>query len=65
MPGLTPLSTVASPPSSPEPLDPASVLPDPIDQFRRWYSEAQAAGSAPPEAVTVPAEPIDRVVSSV
>jgi pyridoxamine 5'-phosphate oxidase len=53
MPGLTRLSIVPSPPSSPEPLDPASVLPDPVDQFRRWYSQAQAAGVRQPEAMTL------------
>jgi pyridoxamine 5'-phosphate oxidase len=53
MPGLTRLSTVPSLPSSPEPLDAASVLPDPVEQFRRWYSQAHAAGVRQPEAMTL------------
>jgi pyridoxamine 5'-phosphate oxidase len=53
MPGLARLSTVPSPPSSPEPLDPASVPADPVEQFRRWYAQAQAAGVRQPEAMTL------------
>jgi pyridoxamine 5'-phosphate oxidase len=53
MPGLARLSTVPSPPSSPEPLDPASVPADPVELFRRWYAQAQAAGVRQPEAMTL------------
>jgi pyridoxamine 5'-phosphate oxidase len=54
MPGLARLSTVsAPPPNGPEPLDPASVLPDPIAQFRHWFAQAQAAGVRQPEAMTL------------
>ncbi len=37
----------------PERLDPESAAADPVDQFRRWYDEAVAAGVAQPEAMTV------------
>jgi pyridoxamine 5'-phosphate oxidase len=29
------------------------VLPDPVEQFRRWYSQAHAAGVRQPEAMTL------------
>ena len=45
---------IVSIPSEPlEPLDPDSVDPDPIVQFRRWYDEAVAAGVVQPEAMTL------------
>ncbi len=58
MPGLARLSpvpddTVPPPPGSPQPLDPASVLADPIAQFEHWYGQAQAAGVRQPEAMTL------------
>jgi len=41
------------PPASASPLDPGSVDPDPIAQFRRWYDEAVAAGVRQPDAMTL------------
>jgi pyridoxamine 5'-phosphate oxidase len=35
------------------PLDVATVAPDPIEQFRAWFAEAQAAGVEQPEAMVV------------
>jgi pyridoxamine 5'-phosphate oxidase len=35
------------------PLDPGDVDPDPIVQFRRWFSEAAGAGLRQPEAMTL------------
>ena len=37
----------------PEPLDPESVDPDPLVQFRRWYDAAVAAGVRQPDAMTL------------
>ena len=34
-------------------LDEADVLPDPVDQFARWFADAQAAGVAEPNAMTL------------
>lgn len=34
-------------------LDPADVVDDPLEQFRRWYAEAEAAGLAEPEAMAL------------
>jgi len=55
---------VPSPPNSPEPLDPASVLADPVEQFRHWYSQAQAAGVRQPEAMTLATAAAGRAVSA-
>jgi len=35
------------------PLDPSSVDPDPLTQFRRWYEEAVAGGVRQPDAMTL------------
>jgi pyridoxamine 5'-phosphate oxidase len=35
------------------PLDPADVEPDPIAQFRHWFTDAVAAGLRQPEAMTL------------
>jgi pyridoxamine 5'-phosphate oxidase len=51
VPVLARLSTV--PDTVPEPLDPASVADDPVEQFRRWFAQAQAAGVRQPEAMTL------------
>ena len=40
-------------PLNSEPLEPESVEPDPIAQFRRWYDDAVAAGVAQPDAMTL------------
>jgi pyridoxamine 5'-phosphate oxidase len=34
-------------------LDPAHVVPDPVEQFRAWFQEAREAGIYEPEAMTV------------
>jgi pyridoxamine 5'-phosphate oxidase len=36
-----------------EALDPATVAPDPVDQFQAWLAAARAAGVHEPEAMTV------------
>jgi pyridoxamine 5'-phosphate oxidase len=38
---------------SPEILDPASVDPDPLTQFGRWYDDALTAGVRQPDAMTL------------
>jgi pyridoxamine 5'-phosphate oxidase len=38
---------------SPDRLDPDSAAADPIAQFRRWFAEAEAAGVAQPEAMSL------------
>jgi pyridoxamine 5'-phosphate oxidase len=40
-------------PFLPPPLDPESVDPDPVSQFRRWFDEALGAGVAQPDAMTL------------
>jgi pyridoxamine 5'-phosphate oxidase len=35
------------------PLDPASVHPDPMHQFRQWFDEARGAGIDEPEAMAL------------
>jgi pyridoxamine 5'-phosphate oxidase len=35
------------------PLDVTTVEPDPLDQFRAWFAEAEAAGVDQPEAMTL------------
>jgi pyridoxamine 5'-phosphate oxidase len=37
----------------PETFDPADVAADPMQQFARWFAEAQAAGEPEPEAMSV------------
>jgi pyridoxamine 5'-phosphate oxidase len=39
--------------SLPAPLDPGSVDPEPVAQFRRWYDEAGAAAVRQPDAMTL------------
>lgn len=34
-------------------LDAADVVADPLEQFRRWYTEAEAAGVAEPDAMAL------------
>jgi pyridoxamine 5'-phosphate oxidase len=51
-------------PSLPEPLDPVSVDPDPIAQFRRWYDEAFAAGVRQPDAMTLATATTEGAVSA-
>ncbi|MST34302.1 pyridoxamine 5'-phosphate oxidase [Acidimicrobiaceae bacterium USS-CC1] len=34
-------------------LDAADVVDDPLEQFRRWYTEAESAGVAEPEAMAL------------
>jgi len=41
------------PPASHPPLDPESVAAEPLDQFRRWYDDALAAGVRQPDAMTL------------
>jgi pyridoxamine 5'-phosphate oxidase len=49
-------------PESPRPLEPGSVDPDPIVQFRRWYDEAVAVGVRQPDAMTLAtASPVGEV----
>lgn len=40
-------------PSAPGTLDPRRVAADPIEQFRRWFAEAEAAGFLEPAAMTL------------
>jgi pyridoxamine 5'-phosphate oxidase len=40
-------------PASHPPLDPSSVAPDPLSQFRRWYDDALSAGVRQPDAMTL------------
>ena len=35
------------------PLDESALAPDPIEQFRRWWREAEAAGEPEPAAMTL------------
>jgi pyridoxamine 5'-phosphate oxidase len=51
-------------PPSPQPLDPESVAPDPIAQFRRWYDEAEAAAVVQPDAMTLATATLDGAVSA-
>lgn len=51
-------------PPAPEPLDPDSVAPDPIAQFRRWYADAEAAGVAQPDAMTLATATLGGAVSA-
>jgi pyridoxamine 5'-phosphate oxidase len=46
------------------PLTPQSVDPDPIEQFRRWYDDAVAAGVAQPDAMTLATATPDGKVSA-
>ncbi len=41
------------PESAPPALDPGDLAADPIDQFRRWFDEAVAAGVPEPEAIAL------------
>jgi pyridoxamine 5'-phosphate oxidase len=45
-------------------LDPDSVAPDPITQFRRWYDEAETAGVVQPDAMTLATATLDGAVSA-
>jgi pyridoxamine 5'-phosphate oxidase len=56
VPGLAPLPAV--------PLDPESVEPDPIAQFRLWYGEARAAHVVQPDAMTLATATPDGAVSA-
>ena len=56
VPGLAPLSAV--------PLDPESVEPDPIAQFRLWYDEARRARVVQPDAMTLATATPDGAVSA-
>jgi pyridoxamine 5'-phosphate oxidase len=49
---------------NPEALDPESVDPDPIAQFRRWYEEAVAGGVRQPDAMTLATATTAGVVSA-
>ena len=51
-------------PLNSEPLEPESVEPDPIAQFRRWYDDAVAAGVAQPDAMTLATATPDGAVSA-
>ena len=51
-------------PAVPDVLDPDSVDPDPIAQFRRWYDEAVAAGVRQPDAMTLATASPDGTVSA-
>ncbi|HEX4492285.1 MAG TPA: pyridoxamine 5'-phosphate oxidase [Acidimicrobiia bacterium] len=42
------------------PLDVATVAADPLEQFRAWFAEAQAAGVDQPEAMTLATAGADR-----
>lgn len=42
-------------------LDPETVDPDPLAQFRRWYDEAVAAGVRQPDAMTLATASLDGV----
>jgi pyridoxamine 5'-phosphate oxidase len=46
------------------PLEPESVEPDPIAQFRRWYDEAVAAHVVQPDAMTLATATPDGAVSA-
>ena len=48
----------------PPPLSPESVAADPIDQFRRWYDDALAAGVRQPDAMTLATATPDGRVSA-
>ena len=63
---LAPLRIMSPQEPSPEEslLDPSSVEPDPVAQFRRWYDEAVAAGVAQPDAMTLATATPDGVVSA-
>lgn len=51
-------------PSNPPPLTPELVDPDPVGQFRQWFAEAEAAGVAQPEAMTLATVAPDGAVSA-
>ncbi len=46
------------------PLDPDSVLAEPLAQFRDWYTQAQAAGVRQPDAMTLATASADGRVSA-
>jgi pyridoxamine 5'-phosphate oxidase len=45
-------------------LDPESVEPDPIVQFRRWYADAEAVDVRQPDAMTLATAALDGTVSA-
>jgi pyridoxamine 5'-phosphate oxidase len=45
-------------------LDERELLPDPLEQFRRWFAEASAAGLDLPEAMTLATADRDRIPSA-
>ncbi len=51
-------------PSPPAPLDPETAEPEPLAQFRAWFADAQAAGVAQPEAMTLATATAEGVVSA-
>jgi pyridoxamine 5'-phosphate oxidase len=61
---LAPFRAVPPAPPPRAALDPESVDPDPIVQFRRWYDEAVGAGVRQPDAMTLATAGPDGAVSA-
>ena len=53
------------PPAPAPALDPESVEPDPIVQFRRWYADAEQADVRQPDAMTLATAALDGTVNVV